>query len=556
MNVGIAIAYYGGASPENRAGVVDCFKNQIAVLQLMGGAYPEMNYAEMMRDALAGLSEDLDVVVIVRQDVGFLAKDVLAIAKQALEEKSVIMASQNQELTFTAIPIWALVKLSEMEQRTYSNTGVLDTGFSDAKSRPFASPWAPLVDHSVRVNPLVKGIYLTPEQAFLHRLLAADVRINYARIPVAVTYKQSWGMSVRIQQGDADKRADNDIKHNYAFCVPTFGALDHHQQDALFNLERAGCTIVEYRNCPYIDVARSELKRIAIDELGCDGVFFIDHDIIFIPADAIKMIEEAEEKQDVVSAVYCMRKTAHSLIGAFAVPLGAVVGFFDDGGLYPALYSGLGFSAIPKAVFEALDKQLPELHSMFTNTNLRPYFALDVNGTFYSGEDASFCARVQGLTIRMIPGTATPNGHDWDVHQAPEKALTRHKVWLDTTVRIFHRGSYDYGIEDHNMAVPRYAHLQSKHVATRGEVMRILTDNLSAQAQAIAVGCVPETKAPHSILEERGPCLNCGKKIEDHELAEGTERSGWVRLCPEDEYSRQYVELIHKEHGDQKAAAS
>lgn len=540
MKIGIGTAYYGGVSPAHRAGVLECQRAGILHVWLSGGAYPEMNLAEICRDALAS---ELDVVVIIRHDVAF-SREAVEEAARFAQKSSAIWEVGTGVLAFAAVPLSALLAMSELESRTYANTSLLDTGFSNEKSRPFASPWAPRKEHDVRVDPLVPGSYLTPEEAFIERAKRAGVafgRSHHEDVKVPDVRP-----SLTLRAGDPERRRLHNIKHNYAFCVPTFGALDLHQQDALWQLEKAGCTILEYRNCPYIDQARSYLTDVAL-EMGHDGVFFIDHDIIFIPADALALIEEAEERQDVVSAVYCMRKTAHALIGAFAVPLGSTVGFFDDGDVYPAIYSGLGFTAIPKAVFSALDAQLPRIYSPLCRRAMRPYYALDVNNSFYSGEDASFCARVQGLTIKMTAGSANANGHDWDVQHSPEHALTPHRVWLDTSVRIFHRGSYDYGIEDHSIAVPRYAHLKSVHVATRGEVVRFLADKMSVEAQATAQGCVPGTEAPHGVLEERGPCLNCEKPFKEHVLVKGTERTGWIRQCPNDT-SHQYVELLHAEH--------
>lgn len=554
MKIGVGVSYYGGIDPLHRQGILECQEAELPILWLTGGAYPEMNYAEIFRDALAS---DLDVVIIVSASAAFSLRSVEEAAKLAAV-KSFVVQDIAQPFDFAAISQAALVLLAESETRTYSNTAVLDTGFSNSKSRPFASPWAPRTDGSVLVDPLIPGKYLSPEEALLERFMRAGIDICVAPVP-EVSLRKPPLRWMRVHRGDVSEREAASIKHNYAFCVPTFGALDHVQQDALWRLQQAGCVILEYRNCPYIDQARSELKRVAIDELGCDGVFFIDHDIIFLPSDAIKLCEEAEARQDVVSAVYCMRKTAHSLIGAPRLDLGWTLTFFEGGEVVPALYSGLGFSAIPKAVFTSLDRVLPELYSKTTDTTIRPYFALDVNGSFYSGEDASFCARVQGLAIRMLPGTANPNGVDWDVKEAPEKALTAHKVWLDSRVRIFHRGSYDYGIEDHSISVPRYASLKSKAVATRDEVIRIQADNLSLQAQQRAQGVDAEAteEGKHSVVDKRGPCLNCTKSFKEHDLVRGTERTGWLRLCPDETQEASstncrenstYVELLHEEH--------
>lgn len=518
IKIGVGISYYGPAAPAHRDSIRDLKKDpSIGLVELHGSAYPEMAYAELFRAALA---DELDVIVLVSHRATFSVLTLKTLAQRAFDQKTIVqghcMKPGAPDLTFVAVPRHVLEVMSEREVATYSNTGVLDTGYSNEKARPFASPWKQRTDGSVLVDQLVEGHYITPEQAFLTRAERAGFSLITDPL-LPFNYLGHAPVTRRITLGDAQKRKAHDIAHNYAFCVPTFGGLDHHQQDALWQLEKAGCSIIELRDCPYIDQARSELTRIALDT-GHDGIFFLDHDIIFRPIDALNMIAEAERLQDVVSGVYCMRKTAHSLIGATHVNVGTDVGFFELGALYPALYSGLGFSAIPKAVICALDEQLPLLTSDYlSGALLRPYYALDVNGSFYSGEDASFCSRVQGLTIKMLPGSANANGHDWNVQESPEKALTRHKVWLDTRVRIFHRGGYDYGIEDHSIVVPRYAKLKGTLVASRKEVRHFLADKMSEQAQARAQGVDVDVEgAPHGILEEQAPCKHCGCQASRH----------------------------------------
>lgn len=525
MNVGIGISYYGSASADHRD-AVRLFQHsvtkddQFSFLNLSGSAYPEMALAELCRLALA---EKVDVLFLLGpRRANFTVDDVRALCERAAASGAICGL---RDCTFTAIPLSALEAMSDREERTYSNTGVLDTGYSSEKSRPFASPWAQLADGSVLVAPLVEGMYITPEQALYVRAERSGVAWE-SFAPAQSETKPSW--TYRIHEGSADKRSKNGIKHNYAFCVPCFGGLDHHQQDALWNLEIAGCTTIELRDCPYIDQARSWLTKKAL-ELGHDGVFFLDHDIIFIPRDALDMIEEAERTQDVVSGVYCMRRTAHSLIGATHPAAGKEIGFFELGGLVRALYSGLGFSAIPKAVIEALDVHLPEIFSVYLHERVRPYYALDVNGSFYSGEDASFCARVQGITIKMVVGSANPNGHDWELSSSPEKALTRHTVWLDTSKRIFHRGSYDFGIEDHSFAVPRYAKLKGQLVGSRSECALFYADTVSQEAYERTQGLDAGATEPHGILEEKPPC-ECSHPYAKHLQSSG---EGFDSTCTE-----------------------
>lgn len=512
-SIGIGVSHYGPFAPGYRDSIRALKGSKIRTIELTGSAYPEIAIAELCRSALAS---KLDVLVFVHPKMSFSPEAVRWIAAQARHDRQVHKVGYG--LNFCAVPIEVLLKMSEVDDRpgAYTNTGVIDTGFAE-KARPFASPWIQQRDGSINVTPLGAHCYLSPEEAFLQRVVNAGFQVvDQTRETGAVHVPEPAPITLRFKIGDAEKRAEHGIAHNYAFCVPTFGGLDINQQEDLWNLELAGCTVIEYRDCPYIDQSRSELARLAL-ETGHDGVFFIDHDIIFRPIDALNMIAEAERLQDVVSAVYCMRKTAHSLIGAVRHEISGEVGFFEDGGLYPALYSGLGFSAIPKKVLEALSQKLPLLYSNITKSSICPFFALDVNGTYYSGEDASFCARVQGLAIKKIAGSGSPNGHDWDLKEDPAMALTTHNVWLDTRVRIFHRGSYDYGLEDHSICVPRYAHMKGRLVATRAEVRRLLADELSPLALARAQGVDLEASedGKHAILEEEEPCA-CGGAFSKH----------------------------------------
>lgn len=524
MKVGIGVSYYGPASAAHRD-AIRAFQHGVSpddafsFLHLSGSAYPEMAYAELCRLALA---EKVDVLFLLgHRRAHFTVSDVRMLCERAMQSGDICGL---RDCTFTAIPLSALEKMAGREERTYSNTGVLDTGYSSEKARPFASPWTQLPGGSVLVEPLVTDAYITPEQALYIRADRSGVTWDrFTAISKQNETESSW--TYRVHEGNAEKRAQNGIKHNYAFCVPCFGGLDHHQQDALWNLEIAGCTTIELRDCPYIDQARSWLTAKAL-ELGHDGIFFLDHDIIFIPRDALDMIEEAERTQDVVSGVYCMRKTAHSLIGATHPEAGKEIGFFELGGLVRALYSGLGFSAIPKAVIEALDAHLPRLYSPYLMAHLRPYYALDVNGSFYSGEDASFCARVQGITIKMTAGSANPNGHDWELSASPEKALTRHSVWLDTRVRIFHRGTYDYGLEDHSFAVPRYAKIKGQLVGSRAECALFYADSVSQEAYERTQGLDAGATEPHGILEDKPPC-DCSHPHAKH----GGAMPGWCEDC-------------------------
>lgn len=501
MKIGIGIAYYGGLHPQHAHCKREALRQGIPILEIKGCAYPEMARAEVIREALEAR---VDCVVIIDPHVLFTPDDVRGACKLAVEQKAVISAfiGPTENLcSFAAIPISIIDALAASETREYTNSAVINTGFSE-NSRPFFSPWIK-APGTLLTPPLVPGVYSTPDQAFRTRVEAAGFKVLHWSGPTSLGTPK---MSKRIANAGPEckeKREKYGVT-DYAICVPCFGPLDHDQQATLWELEKAGAIIVELYNCPYIDVARAELTRTALDELGCPGLFFLDHDIQFKPTDLIAMCKEAEERQDVVAAVYNMRKTAHALIGAVDVSVGNQVPFFDIGKVLPALYSGLGFAAIPRAVIDALRDTYPALDAGFSGP-VHPLYALDVNGNFYSGEDASFCARVQGLAIKHIPGEVTegtPNAIEWELKRT--EPPTKHRVWLDTRVRIFHRGSYDYAIEDHGIAVPRYAELWGELKATRGEVREMLRNaaELNPETKIRAIGCDEATDHPHGNLEE------------------------------------------------------
>lgn len=224
------------------------------------------------------------------------------------------------------------------------------------------------------------------------------------------------------------------IKANWAVCIPYYGGYDASHYAGVKGLHKLGMQhIIELHGCPYIDVARSVLVESAIGINGLDGVMFIDHDIVFEAADVLRLIEIAENAQAVVGVPYSMRTPGKTMVGGFA-PSVKEAWCYEKGGLYPAAYLGMGFTAIPKAVFDRIGRDLPDLDAggFMPGRSIKPYFALDTSGGYYSGEDISFCKRALDRNIGL---------HLW------------------TVPRIFHKGSYQFGLEDAGMQVPRFKHL-------------------------------------------------------------------------------------------------
>lgn len=528
--IGAGSAYYGGADPRHVRSTNGFLAEGIPFVAIKGCAYPEMARSHITAQAM---EYGVDCVVICDPDVAFDPAEARRMAETAIRRDAIVTATlgcsksgpvrryvgraeppfprylegapwepdRASDLAFAAVPLSALRAMAEKDSRDFSNSPIVRTMLSK-ENRPFFSPWRP-APGTLDTTPVSSGIYVNPDRAFLLRAQAVGVPILSAP---AVKFQMlgGSGYSVRLYAGDAELRAQHGIP-NYCLCVPAFGALDLSQQKEIFELEKAGVAIAELHGCPFIDLARSELSRLALEELGCDGVFFLDHDIMFRPVDMISICREAEERQDVVAAAYCMRKSAHSLIGAIDETAGTTINFFEGGAVHPALYAGLGFAAIPKCVYEVLGEKYPLLDAGMPG-EVCPLFALDVNGGYYAGEDVSFCSRVQGLTVRHFPSEhseMTPNSMDWE-HVRTSENPTGHRVWIDTRVRIAHKGSYEFGIEDVGIVVPRYQRLEANVCKTRAEVRDVLkrASDLSIETQMRVLGLDDEATSVHPIIAE------------------------------------------------------
>lgn len=240
--------------------------------------------------------------------------------------------------------------------------------------------------------------------------------------------------------------------------------------------------IMTLTGCPYIDMGRSIIATHVLDRPDIGGLLFIDHDMVFDKQEATSLIESAIEADATVGAAYSMRKSGQ-IIGALdhtKLDPDEEILFFEGGKRFPANYLGMGMTAIPRSALERLvaaskarfarqgaivaelsmflsrvtqaiglegdpidatrgmklldqlipelrDEELPRLKTGISDAPVVPFFShLQRRGIYY-GEDVSFCVRSHLAGIG---------------------------VQLDTRRRVYHKGSYCYGIEDVGMEVP------------------------------------------------------------------------------------------------------
>jgi hypothetical protein len=460
---GVSVSHYGGASWHMAELENELARRGIPILNIRGCAYPEMARAEQVRQARIA---NVGTLVLLDPHVDASVEALVELVETA-EESGVALTNDVGSpwaLECAAIRLDVIDAMVRREERTYVNCAV-DAAWGGEKvpAVPLANPW-----HR-NGESLSPGAYLSDSEAFLLRAQRAGANViqHWPTHPVASHRKR---MRARVTPGTVEGQ----IGSHFALCIPTYGALDHDQQASVFALEKAGMMVCRLHDCPWIDQARGWLAEQAL--AAGRGVFFLDHDIVFQPNDVLRLCEQALERDAVVAGAYCMRRSGKNVIGAFDLPPGPLT-FFEGGDTHPAHYSGLGFAAIPKSVLLAIER--PSLVSqalsmgLGTPTRIRPWFALDVSTGFYAGEDVSFCNRVHDLSVQMLP--AEPGFEsEWRLTHSGRRA----RVFLDSRVRIFHRGSYDYGIEDAGIVVPRIESMQSLMTESRKEARAILINAL------------------------------------------------------------------------------
>lgn len=216
----------------------------------------------------------------------------------------------------------------------------------------------------------------------------------------------------------------------YLIGVLYYGAIDREHDACMQQARRHPLIrdIFSMSGCPYIDIGRSAIASYALDQKT--SLLFIDHDILFEPEGITQIIESCEKTRGVVGAGYSMRRAGVQMIGGIdtrQLPAGESVKFFDGGDIYPAVYLGMGFTAIHHDALSRIAQGMPRLKSGITELDMHPYFSLLQRDGNYYGEDVSFCIRA----------------HDAGV-----------PVYMDTRVRVYHKGTYCYGLEDCGYVVP------------------------------------------------------------------------------------------------------
>ena len=202
--------------------------------------------------------------------------------------------------------------------------------------------------------------------------------------------------------------------------VPVGGVIDPHCEQALHGLERRGYTVRRVQGFSAIDYGRCVLACEALAK-GYDEMMWIDSDVVFHP-DNVERLRQHDKP--LVCGVYA--KKSRPEFACDFLPGTPKISFGADGGLHEIRYGGFGFVHVRRAVFETIREnlKLPECNKRFGKA-IYPYFlpmlVADGRGTWYLPEDYAFCERARQCGFKIL---------------------------ADTTIRLWHVGSYGYTWED------------------------------------------------------------------------------------------------------------
>jgi hypothetical protein len=216
--------------------------------------------------------------------------------------------------------------------------------------------------------------------------------------------------------------------------VPFHTFIDPSCDHPLRELERSGVRVERSVGASAIDISRNLLASEALDA-GYESLLFIDADIAFDPADAIKILRRPEP---VVAGVYASKVIGKGQVNARFGPTDGKVRFGEWGGLYPVEAVGAGFLRIKTEVLRRMIQELElpvcRMAGRFGWPFFLPVVVEEEGETRYLGEDYAFTWRCRQIGITPM---------------------------ADTTIRLAHMGSYPFMWEEAGGdQVARYRNLE------------------------------------------------------------------------------------------------
>jgi hypothetical protein len=240
--------------------------------------------------------------------------------------------------------------------------------------------------------------------------------------------------------------------------VPVATHIEPACEAALVELAKRGYTVRRVYGYAAIDQARNEMAAAALAD-GYEETLWIDSDISFEPR-AVDRLRSHPGAPGIVCGIYA-RKAARALACHTLPETGRLV-FGAEGGLTELLYAGAGFFLVRREVYAKIQERLalPACNNRFGTATV-PYFQPMVvpdmqNSTQPTGASPRLEHEPDASACRLIGGI---QGHWYlpeDYAFCERARQCGYKIMADTTIRLWHHGSYGYSWEDAGKDQERY----------------------------------------------------------------------------------------------------
>lgn len=224
------------------------------------------------------------------------------------------------------------------------------------------------------------------------------------------------------------RRRDPMDPRRCVILVPFTGFIHQECDSALKELERRGYQVRRVGGFAAIDQGRNQMSTDALMD-GFEETMWIDSDVGFHPDEIERLRSHA---LPITCGVYPQK--GKRALACHVVPGTANVTFGKRGGLVEIQYAGTGFLHIRREVYLTIQRalNLPVCNERFQHPMIpffHPMLRPIEDGYWYLAEDYAFCER------------ARQSGF---------------KIFADTSIRLWHIGTYRYGWEDAGMDRPRF----------------------------------------------------------------------------------------------------
>lgn len=210
-----------------------------------------------------------------------------------------------------------------------------------------------------------------------------------------------------LAHGQRSDPAVSEGRGSTVVLVAHRGRIHWDCERSLRMLEAEGILVIRHEGGAQTDVTRNRLATESLHE-GFDSIFFIDADVLFDPADAMRLIARTES----VVAGVCADPDLGSLDGVFADGLGHIEFGDHVTGFYPLKYASTSFMRVKASAFRKIVDGLGlPLCDQGSGSGFWPFFQSTVipvgrEGYSYLRGDWSFSNRLSSVGITPMADTS------------------------------------------------------------------------------------------------------------------------------------------------------